>query len=190
MRALPGLLLTLAIGAATGLGLTALSVGRSTGAGTFRIGPWLVTPKAGTAEADHYARAVAARLGTLPLALADGLALVADQDEAGAALDGRCTYRFHGPVPPARYWTLTTAGSDFQPVVRDGFRQGFTSYEVVRGMDGAAEVLVAPQARAGNWLPSGGAGELRLVLRLYDTAVATTISAGTPLPSLTKVSCP
>lgn len=190
MRALPGLLLTLAIGAATGLGLTALSVGRGTGAGTFRIGAWLVTPKAGTAEADPYARAVASRLGTLPLALADGLALVADQDDAGGALDGRCTYRFHGTLPPARYWTLTAAGGDYQPVVREDFRQGFTSYEVVRGADGAAEILVAPQARSGNWLPSGGADTLKLVLRLYDTAVATTISAGTPLPSLTRVSCP
>ena len=83
MRTLPGIFLALGIGAVTGLGLTAASVGRGTGAGTLRIGPWLATPKAGTTEADPYARAVTARLGTLPIALADGLAVVAETDSAG-----------------------------------------------------------------------------------------------------------
>jgi hypothetical protein len=190
MRALSGLLLALGIGAVTGLGLTALSVGRSTGAGTLRIGPWLATPKAGTPEADPYARAVTARLGTLPLALADGLALVADQDSSGAAIDGRCTYRVTGSVPPARFWTLAAARSDFAPVVDEGLRQGFTSYEIVRQAEVPTDIVVAPEARPGNWLPSGGVRDLRLVLRLYDTPVATTISAATVLPAITLVSCP
>jgi hypothetical protein len=190
MRVLPGLLLALGIGAVTGLGLTALSVGRGTGAGTLRIGPWLATPKAGTPEADPYARAVTARLGTLPLALADGLALVAEADADGAALDGRCTYRVAGSVPPARFWTLTAARADFAPAVAEGQRQVFTSYEIVRQAEVGTDVLVAPAARAGNWLPSGGAADLRLILRLYDTPVATTISAATVLPTITRVSCP
>ncbi|KAF0136724.1 MAG: hypothetical protein FD152_933, partial [Xanthobacteraceae bacterium] len=101
MRVLPGLLLAMGIGAATGLGLTAYSVGGGTGAGTLRIGGWQVTPKAGTTDADPYARAVAARLGTLPLALADGLAIIADRDNAGEHLDGRCTYKVAGAMPPA-----------------------------------------------------------------------------------------
>lgn len=190
MRTLSGLLLALAIGAVTGLSLTAVSVGRGTGAGTLRIGPWLVTPKAGTAEADPYARAVTARLGTLPLALADGLVFIADRDSAGAALDGRCTYLVSGPVPPARYWTLAAAGPDYRPVVAASVRQVFTSYEIVRFGDRPLDILAAPEARPGNWLPSGGAPDLRLILRLYDTPIATTVSPGTVLPAIDKVSCP
>lgn len=190
MRTLPGLLLALGIGAVTGLGLTAASVGRGTGAGTLRIGPWLASPKAGTTDADPYARAVSARLGTLPIALADGLALIADSDSAGAAIDGRCTYLIAGTMPPARYWTLAAAASDYQPVVADSVRQVFTSYEIVRHGDRPLDILLAPEARPGNWLPSGGAPDVRLILRLYDTPIATTISSGTVLPTITRVSCP
>ncbi len=190
MRALPGILLAMAIGAGTGLGLTAFSVGGGTGAGTLRIGAWQVAPKAGTTDADPYARAVAARLGALPLALADGLAIIADRDSAGDPLDGRCTYRVAGAMPPARFWTLTAANGDYRAVVGDGVRQGFTSYEIVRRADAPDEIVVAPEARPGNWLPSGGVADLRLILRLYDTPIATTISSGTLLPAVTRVGCP
>lgn len=190
MRTLPGILLALGIGAVTGLGLTAASVGRGTGAGTLRIGPWLTSPKAGTTEADPYSRAIAARLGTLPIALADGLALFADVDGAGETIDGRCTYLVSGSVPPARYWTLAATGTDFRPLVHESVRQAFTSYEIVRQGDRPLDIVLAPEARAGNWLPSGGAPAVRLVLRLYDTPVATTISSGTVLPTITRASCP
>lgn len=190
MRALSGILLALGIGAVTGLGLTAASVGRGTGAGTLRIGPWLASPKAGTIDADPYARAVSARLGTLPIALADGLALLADSDSQGSAIDGRCTYLVSGTMPPARYWTLAATGPDFRPLVHESVRQVFTSYEIVRHGDRPLDILLAPEARAGNWLPSGGVPVLRLVLRLYDTPIATTISSGTVLPTITRVSCP
>lgn len=190
MRTVTGIFLALGIGAATGLGLTAASVGRSTGAGVLHIGPWLATPKAGTTEADPYARAVAARLGTLPLALADGLALTAEADEEGRTLDGRCTYRVAGAMPPARFWTLGVVGRDYQPVVPAGARQAFTSYEVLRQGDLPIDVLVAGTARPGNWLPTGGAEQIRLILRLYDTPIATTISTSTGLPAITRVRCP
>lgn len=189
MRAVSGLFLTLAIGAATGLTLTALSVGRGTGAGVLQIGPWLATPKAGTVEADPYSRAVTARLGTLPLALSDGLALIAESDDTGQPLDGRCVYRVTGDLPPARYWTITVSDSAYRPVVAESVRQGFTSYEVVRQQDVPIDVTVAPAARPGNWLPSGGAPSIRLILRLYDTPVATTVSAGVTLPSIRREGC-
>lgn len=190
MRTLSGLFLTLAIGAATGLGLTAVSVGRDTGAGVLQIGPWLATPKAGTGEADPYARAVTARLGTLPLALADGIALTATRDDAGEGLDGRCTYLVSGAMPPARFWTVTVAGEDWRPVVDETVRQGFTSHEIVRFGERPVDVTVGPEARPGNWLPSGGAPRIRLILRLYDTPIATTISPGTQMPSIARRSCP
>ena len=49
-------------------------------------------------------------------------------------------------------------------------RQGFTSQEIVRNADGSFDVVVAPRARAGNWLPTNGVDSYLLVLRLYDFA--------------------
>ncbi|WP_246088375.1 DUF1214 domain-containing protein [Phreatobacter stygius] len=189
MRTVTGIFLALGIGAATGLGLTAASVGRGTGAGVLHIGPWLATPKAGTTEADPYARAVTARLGTLPLALADGLALTAEADDGGQRLDGRCTYRVSGQMPPARFWTLGVVGEDYEPAAPAGQRRAFTSYEVLRQADLPIDVVIAATARPGNWLPSGGAAQIRLILRLYDTPIATTISTSTGLPAITRVAC-
>ena len=190
MRSVTGIFLALGLGAAIGLGLTAVSVGRGTGAGVLQIGPWAATPKAGTTEADPYARAVAARLGTLPLALADGLALTADTDDDGARLDGRCSYRVSGQMPPARFWTLGAVGADNAPVVPASQRRGFTSYEILRDVERATDIVIAHTARAGNWLPSGGGETVRLILRLYDTPIATTISTSTGLPAIVKVGCP
>ena len=50
-------------------------------------------------------------------------------------------------------------------------RHGFTSQEIVRNADGNFDIVVAPRARAGNWLPTGGVDSYMLVLRLYDTPV-------------------
>ncbi len=50
-------------------------------------------------------------------------------------------------------------------------RQGFTSQEIIRRTDGSFEIRMAPRARPGNWLPTGGIERYVLVLRLYDTPV-------------------
>ena len=62
--------------------------------------------------------------------------------------------------------------------------------EIVRLGERPVDIFLAPEARAGNWLPSGGAPQVRLILRLYDTPIATTISAATPMPAVTKQGCP
>ena len=41
---------------------------------------------------------------------------------------------------------------------------------MIRKSDGAIEISVAPRARAGNWLPTGGAERYMLVMRFYDFA--------------------
>jgi hypothetical protein len=50
---------------------------------------------------------------------------------------------------------------------------------------------VAPLARPGNWLPTGGVDKFVLVLRLYDTPIG--VSTGTtkegPMPSVVRKGC-
>ena len=50
-------------------------------------------------------------------------------------------------------------------------RYGFTSQEIARQSDGIFEIVLAPRARPGNWLPTGGIDRYVVVLRLYDTPV-------------------
>ena len=56
----------------------------------------------------------------------------------------------------------------------------------MRRADGSFEIAVAPRARAGNWLPTGGIESYVLVLRLYDTpvGVATRAAREAPMPAI------
>ena len=94
--------------------------------------------------------------GELPLELADGLAFVATADDAGRALDGRCDIRIQGRLPPARLWTLTVYDGRGRLIDNAAERYAYTSAEVVWNADRAVEIVLAPRARGGNWLPTGG----------------------------------
>ena len=71
-------------------------------------------------------------------------------------------------------------------------RYGFTSQEIIRRADGSFDITISPRARAGNWLPTGGAERYLLALRLYDTpvGVATRTGKDAPMPSISRRSCP
>ncbi len=53
--------------------------------------------------------------------------------------------------------------------------------------DGSFEIVLAPRARPGNWLPTGGIDRYVVVLRLYDTpvGVATRTAKDAPMPAVT-----
>lgn len=186
MRLLLAILLTLAFAAAGGLGATWLAVTRGLALGGVTSGAWTAQPKTGTAEIDPYARAFIARTGALPLGSGDGVPFVARHDDDGKPLDGRCDVTIAGVTPLARYWTLTLYDPDGRLVANVVGRHGFTSQEIVRRGDGSFEIVAAPRARAGNWLPTGGVERYVLVLRLYDTPVGIATRAGreTPMPSV------
>ena len=185
-------LLTLAIGAALGLGLTWITMVDGYGPGLVRSGPWETWPRAGTETADPYARAALARAGELPLELADGIAFVATTDSAGRPLDGRCDIRVAGSLPQARYWTLTLTDAQGRLIDNAAARTGFTSTEVVWNRDSTLDVALGPRARAGNWLPTGARDRIVLTFRLYDTAVglANRTSDAPEMPRILTEHCP
>jgi hypothetical protein len=156
------------------------------------IGSWTAWPKTGTVEADPYAHASIARVGRLPTALGDGVAFTASADDNGRPLDGRCDVVLAGVTPAARFWTLTLYSPGGELVANSINRFGFTSQEIVRRADGSFEIVVAPRANPGNWLPTGGIERYVLILRLYDTAVGVSTKAGreVPMPIVTVRSCP
>jgi hypothetical protein len=192
VRLLTGTLFALAIAAVVGLGLTYMSLTRGLGFGGLTVENWTAFPKTGTADADPYARASIARTGRLPTAIGDGVSFTVVDDDDGKVLDGRCDVVISGVTPTARFWTLTLYNRDGGLVANSVNRFGFTSQEIVRRADGVFEVVVAPRAKPGNWLPTGGIARYELVLRLYDTPVGVATKAGreVPMPAITTKSCP
>ena len=106
-------------------------------------------------------------------------------DDDGKTLDGRCDVRISGTTPQARFWTLTLYDPQGKLVGNSLERHGFTSQEIVRNADGSFDIAVAPRARAGNWLPTGGidsyhagAAALRLAGRRRHARGARSADAG------------
>ncbi len=185
-------LLAFLVGAASGIGLTWFASARGNGFGAVQIGAWSAWPKSGTADADPYARAAFARSGELPLELADGIAFVATTDDQGRALDGRCDIRIQGRLPQARLWTLTVYDGRGRLIDNAAERYAFTSAEVVWNADRAVEIVLAPRARGGNWLPTGGSDRVTAVLRLYEAPVGigSRSGDGAEMPSVKQERCP
>jgi hypothetical protein len=192
VRLLLGTLFALIVAVVVGLGTTYLALTRSAAFGAFTIGSWTAWPKSGTTDADPYARASIARSGRLPTALGDGVTFVAQTDDGGRSLDGRCQVVLSGVTPAARYWTLTLYSADGELVANSVQRYDFTSQEIVRHADGSFRIDVAPRAQPGNWLPTGGIDRYVLVLRFYDTPVGVSTKEGreVPMPTISTESCP
>jgi hypothetical protein len=192
LRLLFGTLFALAVAAVVGLGATYLALTRGAAFGALSIGSWSAWPKAGTLDAEPYARAVIARGGQLPIALGDGVSFTSQADDNGKFLDGRCDVVLSGITPAARFWTLTLYNPAGELIGNSVRRYGFTSQEIVRRADGTFEISVGPRATSGNWLPTGGTERYALILRLYDTAVGVSTRAGReiPMPSISTRSCP
>ena len=191
MRLFFGSSFTLILAAVVGLGTTWLTLTRGVAFGALSIGAWTAWPKSGSVDIDPYARAMISRTGQLPVGTGDGVAFYARNDDGGNAFDGRCTFVISGATPAARYWTLTLYDTEGRPVANTIDRYGFTSAEIVRESSGRFTITVAPRARPGNWLPTGGIEQFVLVWRLYDTpiGVATRTTKEGPMPAVARKDC-
>jgi hypothetical protein len=175
------------------LGLWSSRAILATGApfGVVVIGPWSVAAKAGSPEADPYTRAGLERSGEIPLALGEGLQLIAHSDDSGRPLDPRCTYRIGSHTPAARYWTLSLVDRAGFPVENAARRYGLRSSEILRDGDGEFSIFVSAAAHSGNWLPIGANAPFLLVLRLYDSPLSATAGGieKSAAPSIVRERC-
>lgn len=180
-----------AAGLALGLAASGAILAGSAPFSEVSIGPWRVAVKAGSLDADPYTRAALERSGQIPLALGEGLQLVARVDSDRRPLDRRCLYRVGSRTPAARYWSLSLVDGNGFPVENAAGRYGFRSSEILRQSDGGFAVYVSELAHSGNWLPIGHVQDFALVLRLYDTPLAA--SAGgidkTTAPTIVNEGC-
>jgi hypothetical protein len=156
-----------------------------------RLGPWELEAHAGSTDADPYTLARLERSGEIPLAVGEGLQLIARADDEGRPLDARCIYKIGPSVPAARYWTLSLIDPDGRPVDNPARRYGFRSSEILRAGNGDFTITVAADVQPGNWLPIGMKGTFRLALRLYDSPLGATAGAidKSTTPSVQRVGC-
>ncbi len=183
--------LACALGLALGLWASRAILAYGAPFGVVDIGPWRVAVTAGSIEADPYTRAELERSGEIPLALGEGLQLVARVDDAGRRLDPHCTYRVAPRTPAARYWTLSLVDRNGFPIENAAGRYGFRSSEILREGDGAFSIFVSASAHSGNWLPIGAVRPFLLVLRLYDSPLSATAGGieKSTAPSIERVGC-
>ncbi len=179
------------LGTLLGFALTYSSLERGFSFGAVRAGPWTGWPKAGSPDIDPYARALLARTGSIPLGTGEGISFVARTDSSGARLDPACDYVLRGPMPPARYWTLSVFTPNGALIENPAKRYGFTSAEILRAADHPAEIILASAAQPGNWLPTATTSPYVVVLRLYDSVLSATAASldSTTMPQLVRGLC-
>ncbi len=155
----------IALGAGLGLASAHLAVAGRPLLGMVEIGPWQAWPRSGGRDIDPYMRAYLARGVHLPLGTGEGLELIAERDEAGRALDGRCLYRLSGEIPTTRGWTLSVTDADGRSFRLPLDRSGFTD---------------------------ATSGRFQFRLRLYDTPIATQAgeTRAESLPRIQRIACP
>ncbi len=183
--------LACAIGVAVGLAASAYALSGASPFDRVRLGPWEIEAHAGSLDADPYTRASVERSGEIPLAVGEGLQLIARDDDDGRPLDARCVYRVGPRVPAARYWTLGVVDPEGWPIENAAQRYGFRSSEILRAANGDFAITISSEAAPGNWLPVGAPGPFALALRLYDTPLGATAGGieKSATPHVARIGC-
>jgi hypothetical protein len=151
-----------------------------------RVGPsgvdagvWRVNLLAGSPNADAYTRARVALGALLALDRRETLYYIARTDERGEPLRANCRYRLNGPVPAARWWSVTAYDQDFFLFENAARRYSVNVDTAPRDAAGHMVFDVGPEdvspettTEAPPDLPTRGEGTLLLTLRLYNPALS------------------
>lgn len=178
------------VGLGAGVGGAAYTVRSGALGSGMSIGPWRTGTDFGTAEATARTRAVVALSGLLALPAREARYYTAATDDAGAPLDGRCSYRVTGGPLPGRWWSLTLYDDAGYLVPNAVGVYSVESAALASDERAAWTITVAPGRRPGHWLPTGRVERFQLTLRTYlppDAGRST--SPREVLPHIVKESC-
>lgn len=159
---------------------------------TYRQGPWVSWVNAAQKELDPYTRARFARLGSLPLSTSVGQTYEAKVDSDGQRLHSSCEYLVEVDPMEGTWWSIAVFNSQGLLIANPAERYAFTSQTIALNPDGSFFVVMAREARPGNWLPVGGAGRLTLLFTVLEPrTVAIGDAAERPrnLPTIRRISC-
>lgn len=180
---------------ATGVayGLTGYMIDRGSPLTTRHIGPWTIWTAAGRDDADPYTRAHFIRTGSLPISARIVRIYQAERDQNGKRLRSNCDYAIDGVGPNAEWWSLAVYDGKGRLIANPAKRHAFASDTITREPDNSYRIILARQARAGNWLPTVRSRKLILVLRVqqphYGTQPGQTAQEAQELPTIKKLTC-
>lgn len=140
--------------------------------GTLASGPWETGKDFGSANASALVRARVALRGLLALPRSEAMYFTASKDNSGAALDGTCRYEISGGTFDARWWSITLYDRAGWLVANPVHRHSVGSSAVPPESAGAWAIAVAPAEAPGLWIPSTGAPQFELTLRIYHPGAA------------------
>jgi hypothetical protein len=161
--------IVVAIIVAGGLGSSWYMVEAGSQLTTARLGPWLTWTAAARPDADPYTRAHFVNAGTLPVSAQVQRAFVARTDSSGERLHSSCDYAVEGRVPKSEWWSIAVFDERGKLIANAADRYAFTGQTMALSQVDTFTITLAREARSGNWLPTGGAGRLALVLNFADT---------------------
>lgn len=181
------------IAGGVGLALTHYMVDTGSPLTTRHIGPWSIWTAAGRDDADPYTRAHFIRIGALPLSSRIARIYQARSDANSQQLRSNCDYAIEGVGPDAQWWNLAVYTDKGMLIANPANRHSFTSSTIMRKPDNSYRIILAREARAGNWLPTVRANKLMLVLRVqqphYGTQPGRSALEAKELPTISKLTC-
>lgn len=179
------------LGVALGLGSAWYVLDRGLSIDAVEAGAWTVRTEAGQPIADPYTSAYVARIGHIPLKIEEAVYFFATTDDEGQDLDGRCSYVLTGANLRGAWWSVSVHTPDGDLIQTPARRYSYTQAALLFEDDQTYRLTVAPGAHPGNWLPTGGAERIVLVLRIHGPAPDYTRAPATvPVPAVERESCP
>jgi hypothetical protein len=156
-------------------------------------GPWITWTAAGKPEADPYTRAHFARQGGIPESATATQTWQARTDADGQTLHSACEYVVEGDGLETGWWSMAVYDERGWLIQNPAERHAYNSQTIALDQNGGYVVTLARDARPLNWLPTGGAGKLVLVLArpaLKPGATAAELAASLKtLPSIRRITC-
>lgn len=140
---------------------------------TTTSGPWVTWTSAGRTDADPYTRAHFSRLGVLQFSSDIGVTYTARTDSEGSSLHSSCNYEILGKPIDADWWSISVFNHRGKLIANAADRYAFTSDTIASRPDGSFLVTLSRDAQPGNWLPTGGAGRMTLVLTILEPSIST-----------------
>lgn len=154
-----------------------------------RNGIWEYFPSMDLAENDLQ-KAYIGRIGLFALQDSEVIYFIASTDEDGNPLSSSNDYRLTGAIFDARYWSYTLYGDDhfLIPNNENVFSFNMENMVYIDSLKSTYELHVSKNPQNGNWLPSGDANNMSILLRLYNPAAHIYMNkASIKLPTLKKV---
>ncbi|MEL6298942.1 MAG: DUF1214 domain-containing protein [Pseudomonadota bacterium] len=153
-------------------------------------GAWVVWTAAGDTTGEPYSRARFNLVSSLAISAERIQRFEARFDNEGRRLHSSCTYVLDGTPIDAQWWTLAVFDDRGRLIRNPAQRYGFNMTTVARDGLGRFQITLSRDAKPGNWLPTGTAGRMVLILEVQG-AVAGASDGAAPVapPQIRRTDC-